>query len=896
MAARISVRPINSSDIGEIMNSQVNELIRLIEDALPRAGSIDTAVKDVCGRLSGFGVTFPEEVWHQAAEEVKRRYQQQIEILHSVHDSSRWLRERWYSGPKPGDRHWPSLRAYLQSAKGWRDEDLDSLDRSSSEVVSLLGNPAESRFSVRGLVVGHVQSGKTANLTAVIAKAADARYNCIVVLAGLTNALRYQTQSRLYNDLIQRHPHLWEVLTPHEPYADFVWQRPDGFPIPGDATRLLVIKKNRAPLKTLERVIKRTLPIVREKIRVLLIDDECDQASVNAAGEAGDITAINHWIRRILHLLPAVSYVGYTATPFANVLIDPYVRENELDDLYPRDFITSIPAPPHYFGAAKLFGKPPADPANPAPEEEGLDMIRHIPDEDEWKLQPANRNERDGFEPEMPESLETALLYFLATCAARKIRGQGSGHMTMLVHTSPYISLHQKVASLISAWLRDHRQVLSQPDSVLARKLAAVWEMEQNRVPPETMGTSRIGADVVRGEIRSVLENIEVLIENSASGERIDYSGNPRICIVVGGTVLSRGLTLEGLTVSYFLRSANQYDTLLQMGRWFGYRPGYEDLPRIWTSEELKLKFRALAGIEDEIRTEIEQYRKLKLTPMDLAVRIRTIPGMAVTAPNKMKAARVVNISFWGTHRQTFRFEHRNSQILENNWSAAAALVSRCERMRRRDADTGRRVWRDVPQEVVLEFLRRYSPHPTHADLAADVLARFVEETDDSRLESWNVALVEPQDGRLSEMELGEIGQVRTVRRSRLVGDESMADIKALMSRWDIVLDCPGGAEEARRTAPDDWDSLKEYRRKRAGDRPLLLLYAIDKDSRPESASRTRTALGAACDVLGYGIVFPGSVMEGGKYVAVEVRPNLIENFEEAAEEEREEARGAGLE
>jgi hypothetical protein len=878
------------------MNSQVNELIRLIEDALPRAGSIENAVKDVRDRLARLGVTYQEGIWHEAAEEVKRRYQQQIEILHSVHDSSAWLRARWYLGPKPGDRHWPSLRAYLQSARGWRDEDLESLDRSSSEVVSLLGNPARSRFSVRGLVVGHVQSGKTANMTAVIAKAADAGYNYIVVLAGLTNALRYQTQSRLYNDLIQRHPRLWEVLTPPEPTADFVWGRAGGFSVPGDLTRLLVIKKNRAPLRNLERVISQTLPMVLEKLRVLIIDDECDQASVNAAGEAGDIAAINYRIREILQLLPAVSYVGYTATPFANVLIDPYVRQNELDDLYPKDFITSLPVPPHYFGPAKLFGKPPADPANPAPDEEGLDMIRHIPDEDEWKLQPANRKERDGFEPDMPESLETALLYFLATCAARKIRGQGKSHMTMLVHTSSYITLHQKVASLISAWLRDHRQALSQPDSVLSRKLAAVWEKEQNSIPPETMGAERIGTDVILGEIPSVLENVEVLIENSASEERIDYSGHPRTCIVVGGTVLSRGLTLEGLAVSYFLRSANQYDTLLQMGRWFGYRPGYEDLPRIWTSEELKLKFRALAGIEEEIRTEIEQYRKLKLTPMDIAVRIRIIPGMAVTAPNKMRAARVVNISFLGTHRQTFRFEHRNRQVLENNWRTAAELVSRCEKMRRRDVSAGSRVWREVPQEVVLEFLRGYSPHPTHADLAADVLARFVEEMDDSRLESWNVVLVEPQDGKLSEMELGDIGRVRTVRRSRLIGDESMADIKALMSRWDIVLDCPGGAEEARRAAPDDWDSLKEYRRERVGDRPLLLLYAIDKDSRPDSSSRTRTALGAVCDVLGYGIVFPGSVREAAKYVAIELRPNLIENFEEAAEEEREEAREAGLE
>ncbi|MDW8260954.1 MAG: Z1 domain-containing protein [Phycisphaerales bacterium] len=854
-------------------------------------------MRDVREGLTELGIQFPEEYWSHASAEVRRLYQKQIEILYSVHDRSRWLREKWYGGPRPGDCHWPSLRDYLRSAKSWREEDIEALDRSSTEVVSLLGNPGQSRFDVRGLVVGHVQSGKTANLTAVIAKAADAGYNFIIVLAGLTNALRYQTQERLHSDLVERHPHLWEIFSPRELWADFSWHRPDGLPMPGDTTRLLVVKKNRAPLGHLKRLIRNTLPIVREKTKVLVIDDECDQASVNAAGGAGDITAINRRIREILALLPAVSYVGYTATPFANVLINPYVEEGQLDDLYPRDFITSLPAPPHYFGAARLFGMPPADPANPTPEEEGLDMIRNIPDEDENRLQPAHRGNRDGFSPAMPESLENALLYFLAACAARRIRGQQNAHMTMLVHTSPYIVLHEKVARLISSWLENHRDALSRPDSELAGRLAGLWESEQNRVPPESVGADRISPSRIRGEIARVLDQVEVVVENSRSLERIDYSGQPRTYIVVGGTVLSRGLTLEGLTVSYFLRSANQYDTLLQMGRWFGYRPGYEDLPRIWTSEELKLKFRALAGIEDEIRAEIDQYKKQQLTPKDLAVRIRTLPGMAVTAPNKMRAAQVVSISFWGTHRQTFRFQHRDADVLDANWQTAAELVNRCEKKQLRDPGSRNRLWRDVPLEVVLDFLTGFLPHPTHADLSAEVLAKFVEETDDRRLEFWNVVLVEPEQGAPSERELGVLGRVRTVRRSRLAGDETMADIKALMSRRDLLLDCPEDTRQPGQPASDeDWESLKQFRRKVVGDKPLLLLYAIDRNSRPERPCHTRAPLDAVRDVLGYGIVFPGSVTEGGKYVSVRLRPLLIEDLEAAEEEEMELAREAGLE
>lgn len=882
------------------MDSQLQSLLIQIEDSLPRTGSIEAAVSDVRGRLeSSYQIRLPEEIWQRARQEIEKRYQAQIQILHSVHHPARWRQNCWYRGPKPGDRHWPALRSYLENVKKWSKEDLASLDEASSEVVSLLGNPSQDRFSIRGLVVGFVQSGKTANMAAVIAKAADAGYNCIIVLAGLTNALRHQTQSRLYNDLVLRHPLLWEVLTPAEPQADFAWPRPGGFSIPVDRTMLLVLKKNRAPLERLKYVLRHTLPVVLRRIKCLFIDDECDQASVNAAGNDGDMTAINCRIRRILRLFPSVSYVGYTATPFANVLIDPYVQNQDggqtLDDLYPRDFITSLPAPPHYFGTSRLFGRTPVDPARPEPEEEGLDMIRVIPVEDELNLQPRNRSARDTFSPVMPDSLEQAILYFLAACAARRIRGQSEQHMTMLVHTSPLITLHEAVADLIRRWIGERRNQPISSQTGLVERLVSIWEAEQKRVPSEMMNLERIEPERILEEIPRVLESIEVVIENSQSPERIAYGDRPRTYIVVGGTVLSRGLTLEGLMVSYFLRSANQYDTLLQMGRWFGYRPGYEDLPRIWTSEDLILKFRALAGIEDEVRAEIERYRIQQLTPMDLAVRIRTIPGMAITAANKMRAAREVGVSFWGTHRQTFRFQHRDAGLLLSNWDAAAKLVSDCEMHGRRQPGVTSRVWHDVPRNLVYEFLNRYQPHPTHADLG-DVLREFVQQSDDVRLDFWNVGLVEPEDGSCSELELGSAGKVRMVRRSRLRGDDSVADIKALMSRRDILLDCPpesmpyghpGGA--------DDWEELKSFRRRVVGDRPLILLYAIDRNSRPVTESTTRIPLDAVKDVIGYGIVFPGSSFEGGKVVSVQLRPEWIEDLEAAEEEEREVAREAGL-
>ena len=638
---------------------QVDQLVALILKALPGTKDLDAAVDDVVHGLEvlmpGLSASLSEEI-----AEARQVVEQQLDKLEILHRYS-VLRKRpaWYFGPKPTDRHWPAVRDFLLKAKGWPEVAVDDIDEASNEVVSLLENPAEEQFSCRGLVVGHVQSGKTANMTAVIAKALDAGYDTVIVLAGMTNKLRYQTQMRLSDDLVSRNPLNWQVLTPNELDGDFRAPAYGGFLSHRDKAQLAVIKKNVSPLGELKHAVKRTLLAALKRLRILVIDDECDQASVNTARGELDMTAINQHIRELLSTLPAVTYVGYTATPFANVLIDPYGADGqELDDLYPRDFLCALPRPDRYFGTESLFGTVPSDPGNVQPAEEGFDMIRDVPSEEEALLQPRSRDERDDFQPVMTDSLETAILYFLASCAARRARGDGTQHMTMLVHTSAYVVAHERVATLIQDWVDVNRSEIVDPESDLGQRIQAIWNAEQNRLPADITDASPVSVDQIFERLPNVLDVIEFPIENGASSDRIDYTGPPRTYIVVGGSILARGLTLEGLMVSYFLRSTSQYDTLLQMGRWFGYRPNYEDLPRIWLPEELRLRFRALASVEEEVREEIEQYRLQDLTPMDIAVRIRAIPGMAITAAGKMRAARRCAVSYWGTHRQTFRFDH----------------------------------------------------------------------------------------------------------------------------------------------------------------------------------------------------------------------------------------------
>ncbi|MFF7860950.1 Z1 domain-containing protein [Pseudomonas monteilii] len=871
---------------------QVDKLYERISQAMPRFQDLDSTVESVRQELDtlspGLAISLAAEIEEAKALIVKQFEQVQILNRYSVIAK----RPEWYFGPKPSDFHWPAVRGYLLTGKGWNKDDVDGIHLASNEVVSLLEDPKRPQFSCRGLVLGYVQSGKTANMTATIAKALDAGYNTVIVLAGLTNALRYQTQLRFYEDLVTRNPLNWQVLTPNELDRDFRAPPQGGFLSHTDKAQLAVIKKNVSPLGELKLAIERTMPAVLAKLRVLIIDDECDQASVNSARGEFETTVINERIREIISLLPAVSYVGYTATPFANVLIDPYRQEGQvLDDLYPRDFITALPLPKSYFGTERLFGKIPVDPENVLPEEEGLDMIREIGTNQIPYLQPRSRKERESFQPSMTDSLKQSILYFLACCAARRVRGHTNKHMTMLVHTSAYVTAHERVSALIEGWVEVNSKAILDRTSSIYKEFEAVWLQEQGKLPHNICSEVPVSIDRVLEVLPDVLAALEFPIENGGSDDRIDYTGDAKTYIVVGGSILARGLTLEGLTVSFFLRTADQYDTLLQMGRWFGYRPGYEDLPRIWMPEALKIRFRELASIEREIRSDIGQYRIRELTPMDIAVRIRSIPGMAITAAAKMRSARQCAVSYWGTHRQTFRFEHTNIDKLRANWGAASELISRADALSLKDEDavkSKRHIWRNVPRSSIQRFLEKYEPHATHADLSREMLIPFIL-GDKLRLSEWSVAIVQSKNGLPSLEPLGSAGNISMVKRSRLDGSGD-ADIKALMSKNDVAYDC-----SAEISLEGGWEDLKAARRDKLGDVPLLLLYVVDPVSRPLQSGTIRKPLNAAMDVLAYGIVFPGSVAESGSFVSVELRSLSAEDIEEIASEEAAQLQAAGI-
>jgi len=789
-------------------------------------------------------------------------------------------------------QHWKMYEHNLSAKPGFDEDAIFAINHFTDRIHDRLPSLANGTARGRGLVLGYVQSGKTANMMGLIAKAADAGWNFVVILAGLTNVLREQTQGRAAADLLRNNKRFWEQLT--DETSDFDDKKKVGFaPLRKGHVRLAVVKKNKHVLQKLCTRLEETSSANRRSMKVLVIDDECDQASVNAATRDADVTAINDAVRRLLGLLPFHAYVGYTATPFANVLIDPTIDPSRPEDLYPRDFIVSLPPPPTYFGTERLFGRGLTDAEDDG--DAGLNVIHDIPAEEVDFLRPTKAPKvkkgeskpelADYWAPEMTRSLEDAIAWFLLSVAIRSLRGQTSKHASMLVHTTVRVIAHQMLARVIS----DHVDALTARllggDSQLLAEWEALHDRQRGMLPSETFGLKAEPFLEVIEELKNILRipagqpgAIELAIENSSSIDRLHYKaridgrGNEfgRRYIVVGGSVLSRGLTIEGLSVSYFLRSSTQYDTLLQMGRWFGYRAGYEDLPRLWMTEDMRGAFQQLATVEAEIREDIASYSsdsgEVLATPLDLAVRIRHTPGMMVTSKAKMRAAKQLRVSWSGLHIQTRRFRRNDTRWLDRNLASLTTLLTG-----RPPANTvdGGRAWLDVDGASIQSFLKEYRVHPDHPEFDKDGLSGFVEKLSSSfGADRWNVALVEPATGRPAVGLPGTLSillpDARFVNRAmfrHLEGGET-ADIKALMSRHDLMIDVRAALGAAPKAS--SWRGGKFERQSVLGPVPLLVLYLIDPGSTPQKEGSDYHPLEADRPVLGIGMVFPEVDDEAG--------------------------------
>lgn len=762
----------------------------------------------------------------------------------------------WYPGVRDSHVFWPAHRNYLENDKGWPADVIESVHEESDTVVSRLDAPYWNDVDTRGLVIGHVQSGKTANFTAAISKAADQGYDIFIVLAGVTNSLRRQTQRRLDQELVDLNRNRWLRHTNAE--ADF--DRPpmhfESLMAGKSKKALFVVKKNHVILRKLIDWIGSADENTLRGFPALIIDDEADYASINTRGDEDERSKINALILELLSTLPRAAYVGYTATPFANVLINP----NAPADLYPRSFIHALPTPEAYFGPETIFGRHRLEFDDPEEDHGGHDMIRIVPEEELPRLSAKESEEDSGdFEPDVTESLSRATRYFILATAARHVREEEGFFSTMLVHTDVLTIVQNRMGERLREEIEGIRNDLRLQTDALMRQLEGLWREEANRVPSGDFGLSSVEFGDLEGYIPQVLEELEILVVNSTTDDTMDYEAESGTYVVVGGNVLSRGLTLEGLLVSFFVRMAGNYDTLLQMGRWFGYWEDYADLPRLWMTSDLKGYFYDLATVEREIRNDVRRYHDLDMTPLEFAVRIRTHPELNITSLNKMDHTQDVHLSYTGDVIQTTWFRHRDKRWLQENLEATRSLI-RSVRERDGDAFTKyepryRWIARDVAVELIQNFLSDYSFHPNHDHAQPRRLLSYIDrQVERGHLKDWNVGIIGQRVHDLGKVDLSLPEESRLIQRTKMrdsTPDPDTAYIKALISRQDLLADL----EE-----PPTGLSYNEYLERRdeaLRDRGLLLFYPIAKDSDPGAGATERAPLDASEHVIGVAMVFP---------------------------------------
>ena len=559
---------------------------------------------------------------------------------------------------------WERYKKYLEEEKKWNPRVTANLGKISDEILDLCGDPEEPYFSVRGLVLGDVQSGKTANYTAICNKAADVGYRVIIVLAGMQENLRKQTQERLDAEFSGRRSDSFMDPTAKNTAVGVGRSRASGTK-KGVASFTSVTKdfdsgaRHGCSLSIIESVNGPVLLVVKKNKRILdnliswldanntvndggkidlpllLIDDEADNASVNTRDSDDDPTAINNCIRQLLGLFSKTTYLGITATPFANIFIDPRAYE----DLFPSDFIYALSAPSHYIGADRMFGDD-----DERSERSCSHMIKRI-DREELELCLPPKHKSGFVVSKLPADLYEACNYFLLVNAVRDMRGDQGEHRSMMVHLSRFRSVQAQIADLLTMWLSQVNSDLRNYAKLhvdKAEKIASIHELHLVWDKYKLSDAAGISWEkLLKSYLYKAIAPIDVREVNMNTGAAsLDYFNHKKDglrVIAVGGNSLSRGLTLEGLCVTYFHRNTRMYDTLLQMGRWFGYRPHYDDLVKVWLTEEMIDWFGQITRASAELKEERCAMRsRHRVTLVSGCGRIRGL----LSSPHAIKCAR----------------------------------------------------------------------------------------------------------------------------------------------------------------------------------------------------------------------------------------------------------------
>jgi len=776
--------------------------------------------------------------------------------------------------------YWERYQTDLRTQK-WAPKVVNTLDKVTDEILDLMGDPeGETGWPRRGLVMGDVQSGKTSNYTGLVCKAADAGYKLVILLTGTLESLRRQTQERLDAGFVgldssgvvnrTRHRRLIGVGLINgardagvftSTMGDFkaVTANQLGFKLKNYSDPvLLVVKKNKRILENLTDwlITYNASQGGQINLPLLLIDDEADNASVNT--NPAKATAINAGIRSLLKVFPRSSYIGFTATPFANVFINPDSRsEMEGDDLFPRDFIYALDAPSNYVGARQIFG-----------DDSKFNCLRYI---EGAELDFPKGQKADSIIDGVPASMLDAVRCFLVVNAIMDIRSNMPKHRSMLINVSHFTLIQNQVRDILDGLLRkmqeDIRNYASLPEAQALKNstLADLHDVYQR----EYTGTGTTWPEV-QAALTAASLPVELRAVNQKAGAAslnyALYKENGLRVIAVGGNSLARGLTLEGLCVSYFHRGTQMYDALLQMGRWFGYRPGYEDLFRVWLTEESANWYSHISEATDELRRDIRSMQLSRLRPIDFGMRVKAHPdSLLITARNKMRDSKEITCTISVSEKsiESYRLLQDTTSII-GNFKAAQKLADDITKAGyKRESMRNYPMWTGVDKSLIVSFLQRFISHPLNPTLQSAELAEFIKDSADPKLGLWDISI---PTGSVEECDLIPGLRIRPRKRkikvdpairSILVNENKMrvgspADEKAGLSDEAIV-----SAEQIFHENPENLGkkTVPSYAYIAMRSRPLLLLHFL----KPVMGSpNVDYSLPEACNALvAIGLSFP---------------------------------------
>lgn len=649
-------------------------------------------------------------------EEIVGRTQEEGSLLLDDYE-----KKDWYDSSKPRP-YWEEYLEYLKTDTNWVDRQYAVLDSDTDKICGALGDPTfNGSFHVKGLVVGDVQSGKTSTYIGLMCKAADAGYKVFVLLTGTTEKLRSQTQKRVEKGFIgigqqegkeenglvgvglsRNKKGILFPISLTSASQDFVMKASqNSSQMVGDQPLVFVCKKQVSILKRIYSALSvRKGPNGTVNSSLLLIDDESDNASVNTSKDENDPTKVNLGIRNLLELFARSSYVGITATPFANVFIDPDSVDSMChEDLFPKDFIFTLNPPSNYLGASKYFDK----------ESKYYGCLRLL---DELDIGPTSclpiDHKQDWESESLPEKLYEAIrTYCLADCICQK-RGFPKKR-SMLINVSYFSSVHRVVKRDVDGYIERLRKAL---------RFFSDSENETNNDITElkaTFETEYSKCGFSWEELLPILYDSVLKIETFTVNSKAKMSKEKEKAfdaatskIVIGGYSLSRGLTLDGLIVSYMSRSTSTYDVLMQMGRWFGYRPHFEDLIRIWLPKDTAGWYGDISTATEELKSDIAKMNELKMRPREFGVRIRNMTDeLDITSPEKMRTARLMgcNETLFGKFKEAAAVPF-DSKANNDNLLAAKKLAVNAGA--HGPLEGGAYVFKDVPRETVEQFFREY--------------------------------------------------------------------------------------------------------------------------------------------------------------------------------------------